>query len=212
MNRPAAILKAMSASLFAPLVQRTVTFRNRIAVSPMCQYSSVDGFANDWHLVHLGSRAVGGAGAGPDGSYRGGSAWANFSGGPGHLARRARRLSRSHCRFCQSTRRGSRDPTGARRPQSQHQATLGGWQAHRAIGRRMAGGCAPSAIPFREGEPVPAELSPARFAAWSTLSPAPPGARCSRAFNVMELHCAHGYLAHEFLSPLSNHRTDAYGG
>ena len=197
--------------LFAPLTLRGVTLRNRVAVSPMCQYSSVDGFATDWHLVHLGSRAVGGAGlvmveaaaVEADGRITPDDLgiWqdaheeqlariAAFIKGQGaaagiQLAHAGRKAS------AQSPWKG-----GAAIPVAD-----GGWQT-----------VAPSAIPFRPGDGVPAELSLDGIAR-IVASFAAAARRALRAgFNVLELHAAHGYLAHEFLSPLSNTRGDGYGG
>lgn len=197
--------------LFAPLTLRGVTLRNRIAVSPMCQYSSVDGFATDWHLVHLGSRAVGGAGLAmveaaaveADGRITPDDLGIWQDAHEEQLARIAAFIkaqgAAAGIQLAHAGRKASaRSPWkgGAAIPVAE-----GGWQT-----------VAPSAIPFRLGDGVPAELSldgiervVASFAAAAR--------RALRAgFNVLELHAAHGYLAHEFLSPLSNTRSDAYGG
>jgi 2,4-dienoyl-CoA reductase-like NADH-dependent reductase (Old Yellow Enzyme family) len=198
-------------NLFAPLQVREVTFRNRIAVSPMCQYSSQDGFANDWHLVHLGSRAVGGAAAV---IMEASAVEARGRISPGDqgiwkddhiefLSRIARFVAQqgavpgiqiAHAGRKASTARpwegGGVVPAGE-----------GGWQP-----------VAPSAIPFRAGDPAPAELSIPEIG--SIVEAFAAGARRALAagFELLEIHSAHGYLAHEFLSPLSNQRTDRYGG
>jgi 2,4-dienoyl-CoA reductase-like NADH-dependent reductase (Old Yellow Enzyme family) len=197
--------------LFSPLTIRGVTFRNRIAVSPMCEYSSDDGFANDWHLVHLGSRAVGGAGlvlteaaaveprgrisAADLGIYR-----------DEHIEMLARitRFIREQgavpgIQIAHAGRKGStRVPWegGALVPES-----AGGWRT-----------VAPSAIPFRPDEPAPAELSQPEIRAIVDAFAAAARRAVAAGFQVVEIHGAHGYLIDEFLSPLSNHRADDYGG
>ncbi|HUK17552.1 MAG TPA: NADH:flavin oxidoreductase/NADH oxidase [Bryobacteraceae bacterium] len=199
------------AHLFGPLRVRDVTFRNRIAISPMCQYSSEDGFANDWHLVHLGSRAVGGAAAviteaaavEPRGriSPHDLGIWsddhiemlgriARFIAGQGAVPG----MQIAHAGRKASTARpweggGPISPFG------------GGWRP-----------VAPSPIPFRAGDPAPAELSAAEIACVVEAFAAAARRVLAAGFELLEIHCAHGYLAHEFLSPLSNRRTDDYGG
>jgi 2,4-dienoyl-CoA reductase-like NADH-dependent reductase (Old Yellow Enzyme family) len=197
--------------LFAPLAIRSVVLRNRIAVSPMCEYSSDDGFANDWHFVHLGSRAVGGAGlviteaAAVEPRGRISSVdlgiWKDA-----HIEMLARitRFIRDHgaaagIQLAHAGRKGStRAPWegGAAMPESE-----GGWQT-----------AAPSAIPFRPGEPPPTELGHAEIGAIVQAFAAAARRALDAGFQIVEIHAAHGYLIHEFLSPLSNQRTDAYGG
>ena len=184
-------------NLLTPLAIREITLRNRIAVSPMCQYSSEDGFANDWHLVHLGSRAVGGAAAGLHGGYRGGSARAYLAVRHGHLEGGACRVSVTHHALYAQSGRGGGHPTGARGPQSEYAAAVGrrrlipesegGWQS-----------VAPSAMPFRDGDPAPHALSKPEI---HTLIDALPRCReraLSAGFDVVEIHGAHGYLLHDF--------------
>jgi 2,4-dienoyl-CoA reductase-like NADH-dependent reductase (Old Yellow Enzyme family) len=195
-----------------PLPIREIVLRNRIAVSPMCQYSSEDGFATDWHLVHLGSRAVGGAGlvcmeataVEPRGRI---SPYDMGIWNPEHiefLARITRFLHRqgsaagiqlAHAGRKASTRRPG-EGGGGLLPEAE-----GGWQS-----------VAPSAVPFRDGDPAPHALSKAEIHALID-SFRDAAERALRAgFDVVEIHGAHGYLIHEFLSPLSNRRTDEYGG
>lgn len=197
--------------LFSPLPLRGVVLRNRIAVSPMCQYSSQDGFASDWHLVHLGSRAVGGAGlvmteataveARGRISPQDLGIWKDE-----HVEMLARIVDFLHqhgavsgIQLAHAGRKASChrpwDGAGAV-PESE-----GGWQP---VG--------PSAIPFAGNYPMPAELTEegihnviAAFGL-ATLRAREAG------FQVIEIHAAHGYLLHEFLSPLSNARTDKWGG
>ena len=203
--------KKVSANLFQPLTQRGIVFRNRIAVSPMCQYSSRDGFAHDWHLVHLGSRAAGGAGlvmmeataveARGRITHFDQGLWrdeqvefltriAAFVKGQGAVAG----IQLGHA--------GRK--AGVHRPWEGGAALTaeeGAWEA-----------VAPSAIPFRDEDPPPAELS--RNEIQQVIGCFIEAAcRALRAgFQVLELHGAHGYLIHQFLSPLSNLRQDEYGG
>lgn len=198
-------------ALFTPLTLRNVTFRNRIAVSPMCQYSCEDGFAHDWHLVHLGSRAAGGAGLvvmeATAVEARGRIApsdngiWKEEH--IGFLARIAAFLRQqgavagiqlAHAGRKASTRRpwdgGGVIPVEA-----------GGWQT-----------VAPSPVAFHHKDPAPEELSKAGIVALIEAFAAAADRARRAGFQVVELHAAHGYLIHEFLSPLSNLRADEYGG
>jgi 2,4-dienoyl-CoA reductase-like NADH-dependent reductase (Old Yellow Enzyme family) len=198
--------------LFSPLTIREITYRNRIFVSPMCQYSSVDGFASDWHLVHLGSRAVGGAGLvmveataveahgritpGDNGIYK-----------DEHIPALARIAAfvkeRGAVPGIQIAHAGRK--ASCHVPWEQNGAPLfpdaGGWQT-----------VAPSAVPFRESDPVPHALDRVEIHAIVDSFAAAARRALKAGFETLELHCAHGYLAHEFLSPLSNNRSDEYGG
>ena len=198
-------------ALFTPLTIRGVTFRNRVAVSPMCQYSSEDGFANDWHLVHLGSRAAGGAGlvimeasaveARGRISPQDQGIWKDD-----HIAFLARIAAfvrqQSAVAAIQLAHAGRKAST--RRPWDGPGLVpldIGGWQP-----------VAPSALPFQPGDPAPAELSRAEIAGLAEAFAAAARRALAAGFQVVELHFAHGYLVHEFLSPLSNRRADEYGG
>jgi 2,4-dienoyl-CoA reductase-like NADH-dependent reductase (Old Yellow Enzyme family) len=200
-----------TAHLMAPLTIRDITLRSRIAVSPMCQYSSEDGFANDWHLVHLGSRAVGGAAlvcmeatavaAHGRISPQDMGIWKDEH--VEFLARITRFLhSQGAVAGIQLAHAGRKAST--RRPWEGGGLLAeaeGGWQT-----------VAPSAVPFREGEPAPHALSKAEIHALiEGFRDAAERARRA-GFDVVEIHGAHGYLIHEFLSPLSNLRADKYGG
>lgn len=197
--------------LFTPLTIRGVTFRNRIAVSPMCQYSSDDGFANDWHLVHLGSRAVGGAAlvfteataleARGRISPQDLGIWKDEH--IANLARIAQFVKQQGAvpgmQIAHAGRKGStRVPWEGGAPIPAEQ---GGWQT-----------VAPSAIPFRAGDPAPAELTRAEICKLLDAYAAATRRVRNAGFEVLEIHGAHGYLINEFLSPVSNHRTDEYGG
>ncbi len=200
-----------STQLFTPLTIRDVNFRNRIAVSPMCQYSSTDGFLNDWHLVHLGSRAVGGAAlvmveasaVVPEGriSPHDAGIWKDEH--IPFLSRIAAFIKQqgaapgiqlAHAGRKASTRRPWEGGTTI--PESE-----GGWRP-----------VAPSPIPFRAEDPAPAELTTGGIRSTVERFRAAAARALSAGFEVVELHCAHGYLIHEFLSPLSNARSDEYGG
>jgi len=197
--------------LFDSFTLRGVTLRNRIVVSPMCQYSSVDGAANSWHVVHLGSRAVGGAGlvfteasaVTAEGriSAQDLGIWkdAHVEG----LAAVVREI-RSHGAVpgIQLAHAG-RKASVARPWEGGQQLALeeGGWPA-----------VAPSPVPFKPGDPAPEALITAGIREVVQAFVAATVRARAAGFEVIEIHAAHGYLLHEFLSPLSNHRTDAYGG
>ena len=198
--------------LFNPLSVREVTLRNRIVVSPMCQYSCQDGFATDWHLVHLGSRAVGGAGlvvveataVEARGRITPGDLgiWSNDH--IDMLSRIARFVKNEGAaagiQLAHAGRKAScRVPWEGGRPIPP--GTYGGWQP-----------VAPSPVPFRDGDPVPAELTVEDIHGIAAAFTAAARRALEAEFDILEIHSAHGYLLHEFLSPLSNKRTDEYGG
>ena len=199
-------------NLFTPLTIREITFRNRIAVSPMCQYSSVDGFATDWHLVHLGSRAVGGAGLV---MVEATAVEARGRISPGDhgiwmdqhipMLQRIARFIRQQgavpgIQIAHAGRKASCyvpwENNGAAIP-----VEAGGWQT-----------VAPSAVPFRPTDPVPQALDHRGIREIVDAFAQAADRALAAGFELLELHCAHGYLAHEFLSPLANQRTDEYGG
>ena len=198
--------------LFDPLALRSLTLSNRIVVSPMCQYSSEDGFSNDWHFVHLGTRAVGGA------SLVMTEATAVTAAGrisPHDLGiydeRHVEGLARC-VRFihAQKTLAGTQLAHAGRKA-----STSRPWEGHAAV-PESAGGwkkvLAPSAIPFSETYPMPQALT--RDGIQEVVEGFAAAARraCQAGFRVVEIHAAHGYLINEFLSPLSNKREDEYGG
>jgi 2,4-dienoyl-CoA reductase-like NADH-dependent reductase (Old Yellow Enzyme family) len=198
--------------LFAPLKIRSLTFPNRIAVSPMCEYSSVDGFANDWHFVHLGSRAVGGAAlvmaeataVTADGriTHADLGIWKDEH--IGQLSRIAGFIK------SQGAVPGMQLAHAGRKASCQVP-----WDGGKAIPPKAPNGwqvAAPSPIPFLEGDPTPHELTIAEIQQITDAFVAAARRALDAGFEVLELHGAHGYLINEFLSPLSNHRTDEYGG
>ncbi|MBW4574351.1 MAG: NADPH dehydrogenase NamA [Aphanothece sp. CMT-3BRIN-NPC111] len=198
--------------LFDFLTQRGVTFRNRIAVSPMCQYSSIDGYANEWHFVHLPSRAVGGAGlvmteaaaVEPSGRItpQDLGIWKDEHIQP--LAKVADLIHRfGAIAAIQLAHAGRKASTAAPWEGGQYLTEKqGGW---RPI-------VAPSAIAFSEDSPVPQALSREEIQQVVTAFVQATRRSLEAGFKVIEIHAAHGYLIHEFLSPLSNYREDEYGG
>jgi len=197
--------------LFSPFSLRSITLKNRIAMSPMCQYSCTDGVPNDWHLVHYGSRAVGGAGlimveataVCPEG-----------------------RISPHDCGIWNDTQARAFEPItrfirgqGAIPAIQLAHAGRKGSTAHPAQGGgplpREKGGwqpLAPSPLPFAPDYPVPTELTAADLFKIEADFAASARRAKTAGFEIMELHMAHGYLLHQFLSPLTNLRTDNYGG
>ena len=201
----------MNNPLFSPFQLRSVLFPNRIGVSPMCEYSSEDGFANDWHLVHLGARAQGGAGlvmteasaVTPEGriSNRDLGIWKDAH--IEKLAQIARFIhaqgARCGVQLAHAGRKGSMTaPFGGERLLTPEE---GRWEP-----------LGPSAIAFSSTHAVPKELDEAEIAGVVSAF-ADAAKRADKAgFDFVEIHAAHGYLLHEFLSPLANQRTDQYGG
>lgn len=199
--------------LFSPLPLRSVTLRNRIAVSPMCQYSATEGRANDWHLVHLGARAAGGAalviaeataveargrispadlGLWDDGQIEPLARIVRFVDGEGAVAG----IQLAHAGRKASTRAPWMTPGGGPLAPGE-----GAWAT-----------VAPSAVPFADLYPAPVALDAAGIAGVVAAFAAAARRARTAGFRVVEVHAAHGYLLHQFLSPLSNRRTDAYGG
>jgi 2,4-dienoyl-CoA reductase-like NADH-dependent reductase (Old Yellow Enzyme family) len=200
------------AHLFEPLRIRGVEFPHRVLVSPMCQYSSPNGFAQDWHLVHLGSRAVGRAAAVLT------EATAVTAGGrispvdlglwsDAHIEplRRifsfiAAQGSIPGMQLAHAGRKAStREPWKGGKPLAPEE---GGWTPI----------AAPSAVAFAEGYQVPQALTTAEIASVVEAFAAAAGRAQAAGARLIEIHAAHGYLLNSFLSPLSNRRTDAYGG
>ncbi len=202
----------MTPPLFSPLRMRDLTLCNRIVVSPMCQYAATDGCANDWHLMHLGQFAMGAAGlvmteathVSPDAriSPKCLGLWSDAN--EAALARvvalcRQHGVSALGIQLAHAGRKGSaHPPQDGGRPLSKME---GAWTT-----------VAPSALPWASDWPAPDALEPEGLAAVRAdfASAAERAARVG--FDLAELHIGHGYLLHQFLSPLSNRRSDAYGG
>ncbi len=199
------------ALLFDPLPIRSITLKNRIAVSPMCEYSSKDGFANDWHLVHLGSRAVGGAGlvfteataVSPEGriSPEDLGIWSDA-----HIEF----LSRiTHFLKSQGTVPGMQIAHAGRKGSTQ-KPWVGSSKLSPEEGAWVP--VAPSAIVYSDKYPFPHALSKEGIRGVVEAFANAARRALEAGFRVLEIHSAHGYLIHEFYSPLSNQRTDEYGG
>ena len=197
--------------LFEPVAFRSITARNRIVVSPMCQYSAIDGLGDDWHLQHLGARAVGGAGivfteathVSPEGRITPGCLGLWNDAQQDFLTRVAALIARMGAipgmQIAHAGRKASvQPPWGGSAPVP---IAEGGW---------IPLGASP--IPFGEPNARPHELTEEEIAE-VTGQFAQTARRAREAgFKVIELHAAHGYLIHSFLSPIANHRSDAYGG
>lgn len=198
--------------LFEPLTLKDVTMRNRIAVSPMCQYSSNDGMPNDWHFVHLGSRAVGGAGlvvveataVSPDGRISPADSGIYTDDHVEPFARITGFMEQhgavSGIQLAHAGRKASvHKPWEGDDSISESQ---GGWET-----------IAPSAIAFGENIPkVPRQMTIDDIKRVQSDFVASTKRALAAGFRFLEIHFAHGYLAHEFYSPLSNQREDEYGG
>jgi 2,4-dienoyl-CoA reductase-like NADH-dependent reductase (Old Yellow Enzyme family) len=197
--------------LFSNLSIKNITLKNRIVMSPMCQYSSTDGFTNDWHMVHLGSRATGGSGliiteataVSPEGRITPGDLglWNNE-----HIQGLSRIVRFIHLQgavagiqLAHAGRKASCavPHEGGKQLYEKH----GGWQT-----------VAPCDIPFMAGERAPESLNKEGILKVVSDFTAAAGRALAAGFNVVEIHSAHGYLLHEFLSPLSNQHSDEYGG
>ena len=197
--------------LFSPLPQRGVTLRNRIVVSPMCQYSCADGFATDWHLVHLGSRAVGGA-AVVIAEATAVEARGRIS--PGDIGLWQDAQIEPLARVAKFIREQGAVPGIQLAHAGRKASTARPWEGGGPVPPAQGGWpvVAPSALPFAEDHLVPEALEPAGIEGIvQAFAAAAKRALCA-GFELIEIHAAHGYLLHQFLSPLSNHRTDRYGG
>jgi 2,4-dienoyl-CoA reductase-like NADH-dependent reductase (Old Yellow Enzyme family) len=198
--------------LFSPIKIKSIEFKNRLVVSPMCEYSSEDGFANDWHLVHLGSRAVGGAAlviteataVSPEGRITNADLGIYKD---DHIAK----LKQITNFIEQRGAVAGIQLAHAGRKASHVEPWNGGKQlaSNNPNGWKTLG---PSAIPFSDGEEAPMELDLMGIEKVKVDFKAAAVRALAAGFKVIELHGAHGYLLHEFLSPISNQRTDEYGG
>ncbi len=198
--------------LFSPIKIKSIQFKNRIVVSPMCEYSSIDGFADNWHLVHLGARAVGGAGliiteataVSPEGriSFADLGIWKDE-----HIAKLKeittfieKQGAYAGVQLAHAGRKASHQQpwNGGKQIQPEEE---NGWPS-----------VAPSALAFSRSETAPLELDKAGIDKVIADFKAAAERSLKAGFKVIELHGAHGYLINEFLSPHSNKRTDEYGG
>ena len=202
----------MPSMLMSSLTLRDVTLRNRIVVSPMCQYSSRDGFANEWHVVHLGSRAVGGAGLI---LTEASAVTADGRISPNDLGiyedRHVEALSRIFAFVEEHGGVAGMQLAHAGRKAS----TARPWEGGGPVSPAEGGWepiWAPSALAFREGWQVPRAMTGQDIASVVRAFAAAAARVLAAGGKVIEIHGAHGYLLHEFLSPLSNQRDDEYGG
>lgn len=197
--------------LFSPLQIRSVTLKNRVVVSPMCQYSAVDGVANDWHLVHLGSRAVGGNGliiaeataVTPEGRIS-----------PQDLGLWNDEQADALKRITTFIEQQGSVP-GIQLAHAGRKSSLSApWLGDKLISKEDGGWdtVAPSAIPFNESYSTPHTLTIDGIQRIVTAFGSAARRALDAGFKVVEIHGAHGYLINEFLSPLTNERTDEYGG
>ncbi len=201
----------MATKLFSTLKLRAVEFRNRIFVSPMCQYSCADGLPTDWHLVHLGSRAVGGAGlvimeatsVTPEGRIT------PYDMGLWNDAQRDAMLPITRFIAAQGAMPGIQLAHAGRKA-STAQPWHGGGPVAPADGGWQT--VAPSPLAFDEGYAMPRELTVGDLDALTKRYADAARRAAVAGFRVVELHLAHGYLLHQFLSPLTNQRRDEYGG
>ena len=201
----------MNSLLFSPLTLKSITFKNRIVISPMCQYSAKDGFANDWHLVHLGSRAAGGAGlliqeataVSPE---------ARIS--PEDLGL----WKDEHIEKLQSINQFIKSQNAIPGIQLAHagrKASVSApWLGNKKLSENEGGWTtvAPSTIAYHENETAPIALDNQGIQKVLNDFQSATRRAVQAGYEVLEIHAAHGYLLHQFLSPLTNQRTDEYGG
>ena len=198
--------------LLSPITLGTTTFKNRIVISPMCQYSAVDGFANDWHLVHLGARAVGGAGlimqeataVSPEGriSYGDLGLWKDEQ-----MAKLKTIVDFLHTHGAKAgiqLAHAGRKASCEKPWEGGHQIAPDAENGWKTIG--------PSAIPFKENDRAPIALDKQEINRIIQNFADTAQRALQVGYDVLEIHAAHGYLLHQFLSPLSNQRSDEYGG
>lgn len=205
------VIQLTMTKLFSPLTIKGITLKNRLVVSPMCQYSSLDGFANDWHLVHLGSRAVGGAAlvmteataVSPEGRISPDDLgiWKDE-----HIEKLQQITAFIHQQKAwagmQLAHAGRKASTKSPwKGMDQIPAAQGGWTT-----------IAPSTIPYRNTDSIPLALDQEGIQKVIRDFKAAAKRAVQAGFDVIEIHAAHGYLLHQFLSPLSNDRNDEYGG
>lgn len=197
--------------LFSPLKIRGVEFKNRIFVSPMCQYSSVDGMPNDWHLVHLGSRAVGGAALviseataiSPEGRIT-----------PDDFGIWDDKYISGFQKITDFIKSQNSVPAIQLAHAGRKASTYSPWKGSGAVTIAKGGWqtLAPSPIPFADDFPIPVGMTQTEIDNIISEFQNATVRSVKAGFEVIELHMAHGYLVHQFLSPLSNTRTDEYGG
>src|SRR6185312_4879783 len=198
--------------LFTPFLLGRLPLRNRIAIAPMCQYSAENGSATDWHMIHLGHLALSGAGlllieataVTPEGRIS-----------PADLGLWSDENEKALGRVMQAIRRYSKIPVAIQLAHAGRKAsTAVPWEGGHAISPAQGGWqtVAPSALPYAESDPPPAALDAAGMRSVKQAFADAARRALSLGIDAIEVHAAHGYLLHEFLSPLSNERADEYGG
>lgn len=196
--------------LFSSLRIRDVELKNRIVVSPMCEYSAVDGYPQAWHMVHLGSRAVGGAAL----VFTEATAVEEH----GRISSEDTGIYLdAHIESWRPIAKFVREQGAVPGIQLAHAGRKGSttapWQGGKALAADGAWETvAPCAIPFDDGYSMPRALTLAEIGEVVAAFAQAAKRALAAGFEVLEIHCAHGYLLHEFLSPLSNQRSDQYGG
>jgi len=201
----------MTSQLFSPLQIKSIALKNRIVISPMCQYSAEDGFANDWHLVHLGSRATGGAGliiqeataVSPEGRISPADLglWKD-----GHIQK---------LQFITKFISSQGSVPGIQLAHAGRKASVSSpWYGNKRLDKNQGGweAFAPSAIAYHDNEQAPTALDVTGIQKVITDFKLATRRAVLAGYEVVEIHAAHGYLLHQFLSPLSNTRVDEYGG
>jgi 2,4-dienoyl-CoA reductase-like NADH-dependent reductase (Old Yellow Enzyme family) len=202
----------MGSAIFSPFTIRDITFRNRIGVSPMCQYSCEDGSATDWHLVHLGSRAVGGAGLV---MVEASAVTADGRISPQDMGIWKDEHIEPLARCAHFIRKQGAVPGIQLAHAGRKASTTAPWEKRGALTTAEGGWrpiWSPSAVAFDDKSPVPEALTRPQIAAIVQAFADAAKRAESAGFDFVEIHSAHGYLLHEFLSPLSNRREDEYGG
>ena len=201
----------MSSKLYSPLSIKSITLKNRIVISPMCQYSATDGFATDWHLVHLGSRASGGAGlviqeatsVSPEGriSPEDLGLWKN------EQIEKLKQITQFI--ISQNSVPGIQLAHAGRKA-----SAASPWNGGRKVPNDQGGWdtVAPSAIAYHDNEKAPIALDKSGIQKVISDFKSATKRALEAGYKVIEIHAAHGYLLHQFMSPLSNLRTDEYGG
>ena len=197
--------------LFTPILIRSINLKNRIAVSPMCQYSSEDGLPTDWHFVHLGSRAVGGAAliimeataVSPEGRIS-----------PDDAGIWSDKHAEAYKRITAFIKSQNSIPAIQLAHAGRKASTFSPWKGKGAVNEKEGGWqtIAPSPISFADNYPLPKEMSKQDIQQVLDQFKLAAERSIEAGFQLIELHMAHGYLVHEFLSPLSNFRKDKYGG
>ena len=202
----------MPSQLFTPFQLRGLTLPNRIVIAPMCQYSAVDGTATDWHMIHLGQLSLSGAGMLV---IEATAVEARGRITPGDVGLYSDENEAALARIIAAGRQYGSTPLGVQLAHAGRKASADvPWVGGKALAPEQGAWevVAPSAIPFGPGWPVPHELTIDEIQGIKDAFVAAANRSLRLGFDMIELHCAHGYLLHSFVSPVSNKRTDAYGG